>query len=110
MFAMSSLMLWHAQNNSPDGFVRHPCDSKAWKHINERFSTLVLDARHVHLGLATNVVNPYKLNHSTWSTWLVMLLNYNIPPCLTTKNFFVMFTLLIPRKESITSDNFDVYL
>jgi hypothetical protein len=39
-----------------------------------------------------------------------MLLNYNIPPCLTTNNFFVMFTFLIPWKKSITSDNFDVYL
>jgi hypothetical protein len=39
-----------------------------------------------------------------------MLLNYNIPPWLTTKKFFVILALLIPRKKSITSNNFDVYL
>ncbi len=108
--AISSLMLWHAQNNSPNGLVKHPCDSKAWKHINERFPTFALDVRNVHLGLIVNGVNPYKLNCSTWSTWPIMLLNYNIPPWLTTNKFFVILTLLIPRKQSITSNNFDVYL
>jgi hypothetical protein len=39
-----------------------------------------------------------------------MLLNYNIPPWLTTKNFFIMLALLIPRKQSVTSEIFDVYL
>ncbi len=107
--AMSSLMLWHAQNNSLDGLVKHPCDSKAWKHINERFPRFALDVRNVHLGLIVNGVNPYKLKCSTWSTWPIMLLNYNIPPWLTTNKFFVILALLIPRKQSITSNNFDVY-
>jgi hypothetical protein len=103
-------MLWHAQNNSPNGLVRHPWDSKAWKHINERFPALALNVMHVHLGFIANGVNMYKLNSSTWSTWHVILFNYNIPPSLTTKKFFVMLALLIPRKELITSNNFDLYL
>jgi hypothetical protein len=40
----------------------------------------------------------------------MMLLNYNLPPWLCTKKFFVLLALLIPRKESITSEVFDVYL
>jgi hypothetical protein len=32
--AMFELMLWHSQNNSLDGLMRHPWDSKAWKHIH----------------------------------------------------------------------------
>jgi hypothetical protein len=63
--AMLSLMLWHTQNNSPNGLIRHPCDSKAWKHINERFLAFVLDVRNVHLSLRVGGVNPYKLNRST---------------------------------------------
>ncbi len=105
---MLYLMLWHAQNNSLNGLVKHPCDSKAWKHINERFPTFVLDVRNVHLNPAANGVNPYKLNHSTWSIWLIMLLNYNIPKWLTTKKLFMILALLIPGKKSVTSNNFDL--
>jgi hypothetical protein len=78
---ISELMVWHAKNTSSDGLVRHPCDSKAWKHV-----------------------------HENWSTWPVMLLNYNIPPWLATKKFFIMLALLIPGKQSVTSQFFDVYL
>jgi hypothetical protein len=39
-----------------------------------------------------------------------MLLNYNLPPWLSTKKFFVMLCLLIPGKQSVTSECFDVYL
>jgi hypothetical protein len=37
-------------------------------------------------------------------------LGYSLPPWLTKKGFFVMLTLLIPRKESMKSENLDVYL
>lgn len=82
--AMSKLMLWHSQNSNLDGVVRHPCDSKAWKHVHEKFPTFALDPRNVHLTLAANGVNPFKLTYSMWSTWPIMLLNYNLPPWLTT--------------------------
>jgi hypothetical protein len=62
MHAMSFLLLWYVQNISPYGLVKHPCDSKASKHINERFLVFALNARNVHLGFAINNVNPYKLN------------------------------------------------
>ena len=39
-----------------------------------------------------------------------MLLNYNLPPSLSTKKFFIMLALLIPGKQSVTSEYFDVYL
>jgi hypothetical protein len=38
------------------------------------------------------------------------LLNYNLPPWLTTKKFFILLALLIPGKESVTAEVFDVYL
>jgi hypothetical protein len=40
----------------------------------------------------------------------VTLLNYNLPPWLTTKKFFILLALLIPGKESVTAEVFDVYL
>ena len=113
--SISKLMVWHAANRSNrpggDGLVRHLCDSKAWHHFEENVDpSFVAEPRNVHFALAADGVNPYKQNRSLWSTWPVLLLNYNLLPWLSTKKFFIMLALLIPRKESVTSDVFDVYL
>jgi hypothetical protein len=62
------------------------------------------------LGLALDGVNPYVDLSTNYSTWLVLLFNYILPPWLTTKRFFVMLILLILGKESIKNKNIDVYL
>jgi hypothetical protein len=94
-------MLWHSENRSDreggDTLVRHPCDSEAWKHFKENIVPVFIeDARNVHFALADDGVNPFKQTRSTWSTWLVLLLNYNLLPWLCTKKFFIMLALLIP--------------
>jgi hypothetical protein len=69
-----------------------------------------MDLCNIRLRLPLDRVIPYanlSTNHSTWPT---LLLNYNLPPWLTTKWLFVMLSLLIPKKESMTNDNIDVYL
>jgi hypothetical protein len=63
--SISALMKWHAENQSDreggNGLVRHPCDSKAWKHFHENVDpTFQHDARNVHFALATDGVNPFK--------------------------------------------------
>ena len=109
--AISELMLWHSKNKSTDGLVRHPCDSKAWRHVDEVVdSTFGNEPRNIRLGLAADGVNPFKLQRVSWSTWPVLLLNYNLPPWLSTKKFFIMLALLIPGKQSVTSAFFDVYM
>jgi hypothetical protein len=40
----------------------------------------------------------------------MMLLNYNLPPWLNRKNFFVLLALLIPGKQLVTLELFDVYM
>ena len=72
--------------------------------------TFKSDPRNTHFALAADGVNPFKQNQLTWSTWPVLLLNYNLPPWLSTKKFFVLLALLIPGKQSVTADVFDVYL
>jgi hypothetical protein len=99
--AISQLLLWHSENMSDgeggDNMVRHPCDSKAWRHFHDNVDpTFRNDARNIHFALAVDGVNPFKQTRSTWSTWPVTLLNYNLPPWLCTKKFFVMLALLIP--------------
>ena len=39
-----------------------------------------------------------------------MLLNYNIPPWLTIKKFFIMLSLLRLGPDAITGDPMDVFL
>ena len=112
---ISKLMLWHAENcndqEGGDGLVRHPCDSKAWKHFHKNVDPMFgNDPRNAYFALAADGVNPFKQNRSSWLTWPVLLLNYNLPPWLTTKKFFVMLALLIPGRESVRNETFDVYL
>jgi hypothetical protein len=112
---ISKHMLWHAENRSDreggDKLVWHPCDSKAWRHFWKNVGPIFEEDLHnVHFALAADGVNPFKQTRSTWSTWLVTLLNYNLPLWLSTKKFFILLALLIPGKDSVTSDNFDIYM
>jgi hypothetical protein len=98
---MPELMLWNSQNSNLDGLMKHPRDSKAWKHVHQKFPNFVTNPWNVHLTFVTNGVNPFKLTKSTWSTCLVMLLNYKLPHWLTSKKFFIMFTLLNLGKDYV---------
>jgi hypothetical protein len=40
----------------------------------------------------------------------MIILNYNLPPLLTTKNLFFTFALLILEKEYVKNSNIDVYM
>jgi hypothetical protein len=107
---MSKFMVWHVENKSSDGLIRHAPDNKAWAHIDASWPNFVSELRNVKLGLVVDGVNPYGEKKNSWSTWPIMILNYNLPPWLVTKKFFVMLVLLILSKESIKMHNFDVYM
>jgi hypothetical protein len=47
---------------------------------------------------------------STWSLWLMLLVNYNILPWLTTKRHIMMLSLFIPGPIVITSEQFDIFI
>ena len=107
----ASMMTWHARNTSEPGVMRHSADSAQWKFVNSTYmEEFAHEDRNLRLGLATDGVNPFSVKRSTWSTWPVLLVNYNIPPWMRTKRHFIMWSLIIPGKKSVTGDNFDVYL
>ena len=85
-------------------------DSKMWMEFDNRWPDFFQDPRNMRLGLALDGVNPFSDQTTKWSTWPVFLINYNLPPWLATKPFFLMLLLIIPRKKSVTSDKIDVYL
>lgn len=107
---LAALMTWHGENISGDGKMRGPPDSPQWEHIRLRHADFEADHRNVHLGLCADGINPHSQKRSTHSLCPVLLLNYNIPPWLTIKKFFVMMGLLIPGPDAVTAACIDVYL
>ena len=107
---LAALMTWHASNISEDRKMRGPVDSPQWEHIRGKHADFERDSRNIHLGLCADGVNPHSQKRSSHSLCPVMLINYNIPPWLTIKNFFIMLGLLIPGPDAVTAANIDVYL
>jgi hypothetical protein len=47
---------------------------------------------------------------SSWSTWPILLFNYNLPRWLVTKFFIMMLALIIFGNELMRMHNIDVYM
>lgn len=47
---------------------------------------------------------------SSWSTWPILLFNYNLPRWLVTKFFIMMLALIILGNELVRMHNIDVYM
>ena len=107
---LGHLLKWHGTRKGLQGNIECIPDSKAWKHIDAMYPEFASSDRNVRLGMALDGVNPFSNQSLSHSTWPVVLLNYNLPPWLITKRFFLMLVLIIPGKESVTSENIDVYL
>lgn len=107
----ASFMTAHARLASTDDAMRGAYDSHQWKFINWRWwHDFAKEDRNLRLGLATDGVNPFSIKRSTHSTWPVLIFNYNLPPWLATKKHFVILSLIIPGKRSVTGECFDTYL
>ena len=76
---IAELMQWHAQNKSTDGKQRFVADSKVWMEFDNRWPDFAQDPRNMRLGLALDGVNPFSDQSTKWSTWPVLLINYNLP-------------------------------
>ena len=113
---LSKLNVWHYFNKSVDGKMRHTVDSPQWNFVNTELepeagnAMFGRDPRDIHLGLALDGMNPYSEKRSTHSLTPVIVFNYNLPPWMVTKKYFVMLCLLIPTKLSLTGSNFDVFI
>jgi hypothetical protein len=113
---LSKLNVWHHFHKSQDGKMRHTADSPQWNFVStelepeagcEQFGK---DPRDMHLGLALDGMNPYSEKRSTCSLTPVIVFNYNLPPWMVTKKYFVILCLLIPTQFRLTGSNFDVFL
>ena len=103
-------MKWHKEKRvNNDGFMRHPADSLAWQSFDNQYPEFGIEAWNVRLGLTTDGFNPFGNMSTSYSTWPVVLIPYNLPPwrCMKAPNF--LLTLLIPGLRSPGND-INVYL
>jgi len=103
-------MRWHEEKRvKNDGYMRHPADSLAWQSFDNQYPEFGLEARNVRLGLTTDGFNPFGNMSTSYSTWPVVLIPYNLPPwrCMKAPNF--LLTLLIPGPRSPGND-IDVFM
>ncbi|GLU06513.1 hypothetical protein SLE2022_235410 [Rubroshorea leprosula] len=105
----ASLMRWHDEERTKDGLIRHPADSLAWKHFDEKYPDFAVDPRNLRLGLASDGFNPFKSMNVTYSTWPVILIPYNLPPWLCMKQPNLILSLLIPGPKS-PGNKIDIYM
>ena len=106
----ATTMTWIARDRREDGLVRHVSQSKHMADIREKEPTFCEDPRRLFLALSTDGMNPFSEKRSVYSTWPVTLMNYNIPPWMTTKRYFIMLSLLIPGPKAPSGDDFDTLI
>ena len=107
---MAASMTWHARERQQDGLVRHFSQSKHMADIREKEPEFCSDPRRLFLALATDGMNPFSEKRSVYSTWPVTLMNYNLPPWMTTKRYCIILSLIIPGPKSPTGENFDTLI
>jgi hypothetical protein len=55
-------------------------------------------------------MNPFGDFNFKHSTWLVLLLMYNLLPWLVINNFFMLSFIILGRKESVKDATMDTYM
>ncbi|KAG8492437.1 hypothetical protein CXB51_009690 [Gossypium anomalum] len=102
-------MTWHNDQRTDDGLLRHPADSLAWKSFDSKFPSFASDPRNVRLGVAADGFNPFKIMSTSYSTWPVVLVPYNLPPWICMKQSSFILSMIIPGEKGPGND-IDIYL
>lgn len=87
----ASFMRWHAKSCIDDCVLRHPTDNPAWKSFDQINIDFVLDIGNVRLGLESNSLNQFRTMSASNCKWPVLLIPYNLPPWMCTKQPFTIF-------------------
>ncbi|XP_024004033.1 uncharacterized protein LOC112081506 [Eutrema salsugineum] len=101
---MAESLQWHFNIASEDGTMQHPVDSITWALVNSKWPQFAAEPRNLRLGLSTDGMNPFSIQNTKYSTWPVLLVNYNMPPTMCMKAENIMLTMLIPGQ--LPQENF----
>jgi len=73
-------LTWHADGRIKDGLLRHHADSTQWKTIDQLYPEFGQDPKNLRAGLASDGMNPLGNLSCNHSSWLILLIIYNLPP------------------------------
>ena len=97
---LAQLLDWHEKNRSKDGFMQILANSKAMKHIEEKWPRKFKDDPcSIRFGLAIDGVCPFSFLSSSYSVCPVGLIVYNIPPWMSVRKEHIMMTLIVLGKH-----------
>ncbi|KAL0313442.1 UNVERIFIED_CONTAM: hypothetical protein Sradi_5743500 [Sesamum radiatum] len=103
-------MRWHKKNHTNDRVLRHPVDAEEWKEFDNLHESFAQDPQNVRLMLATYGFNPFSNMSSSYNTWPVILLPYNLPPWKLESSFFHTINAysgyLFKLKQYVTNNAF----
>src|SRR4051812_23349514 len=84
--------------------MSHPSHGSEWKSFNQKHKEFAADPRNIRIGLASDGFNPFGHQGATYSMWPVLVIPYNMPPNVCTKESNYMVALLIPGPKSPGKD------
>src|SRR4051812_3491579 len=104
-------VLWHSRNQEyrDQNVMSHPSHGSEWKSFNDKHKEFAADPRNIRLGLASDGFNPFGHQSARYSMWPVLVIPYNMPPNVCTKESNYMMALLIPGPKS-PGKNFDLFM
>ena len=104
-------VLWHSRNQEyrDRNVMSHPSHGSDWTSFNQKHKEFAAEPRNIRLGLATDGFNPFGHQSATYSMWPVLVIPYNMPPNVCTKESNYIMALLIPGPKSPGKD-FDVFM
>jgi hypothetical protein len=102
-------MRWHVEGSTKDSVLRHLANDQAWQLFDNLHPKFAADSRNVRFGLCSNGFNPFGNMSTSHSTWPVMIVLYNSPPCMCMKQTSFILSLIISGPTSPRMD-IDVYL
>jgi len=106
---LAGYMKWHATRRTDDEIMRHPTNSEAWKMFDTKYVDFSSKPRNVRLGLALDGFNPYGILSTSHTTWLVVLVPYNLPSWMCMKMSSLILSLVVLGSSS-PRIAIDVYL
>mgnify|MGYP000347885358 FL=1 len=104
-------VMWHSRDQEyrDQNVMSHPSHGSEWKSFNDKHKEFAADPRNIRLGLASDGFNPFGHQSATYSMWPVLVIPYNMPPNVCTKESNYMMALLIPGPKSPGKD-FDLFM
>lgn len=88
-------MDYHEKNISKYGVLQMSTYGFAFKKIKEIWSHLKDEPYNLRFSLTADGVNPFGNIRSTYLTWLVFVINNNIPPLISINREHIMLEMMV---------------